>query len=112
MSLCFQVAFDKLFRFATSNIFGNEAAGRMCAEMCGTASRVDPVSVLKRFVPHITGRIAEILEGMPVNLRFLIVVNIHIKSNCHILYLEVLRKVTFASNLTVGVESLCSVALT
>ena len=58
-----QVAFDKLFRFATSHVFATDSAGRMCAEMCGTACRVDPSITLKRFVPHIASRISEILEG-------------------------------------------------
>lgn len=57
------MAFDKLFRFATSSVFASETAGRMCAEMCGTACRVDPSTSLKKFMPHITSRISEVLEG-------------------------------------------------
>ncbi len=45
-------------------MFANDSAGRMCAEMCGTACRVDPSITLKRFVPHIASRISEILEGV------------------------------------------------
>ncbi len=44
-------------------MFANEGAGRMCGEMCGTACRVDPDTVLKKFIPHITSRISEVLEG-------------------------------------------------
>ena len=55
---------DKLFHFATSHVFESEVAGKMCAEMCGSASKVNPIETLKKFIPHCTTIIENILEGI------------------------------------------------
>jgi len=58
----FEVALDKLFHFATSHVFETEVAGRMCADMCAAAAKVDADSTLKRFIPHCIRAINVILE--------------------------------------------------
>lgn len=58
----FEVTLDKLFRFATSHVFENVLAGKMCGDMCGASSKVDPINTLNRFIPHITSTIESILQ--------------------------------------------------
>uniref|UniRef100_A0A4W3GX57 Proteasome activator subunit 4b n=1 Tax=Callorhinchus milii TaxID=7868 RepID=A0A4W3GX57_CALMI len=48
----FQVALEKVFNFATTNIFETRVAGRMVADMCRAAAKCHPADALKRFVPH------------------------------------------------------------
>ena len=58
-----QVALDKIFRFASTHVFESEGAGKICSEICGAASRINPVSTLKKFIPYCTQNIENILEG-------------------------------------------------
>ncbi|XP_019858537.1 PREDICTED: proteasome activator complex subunit 4 [Amphimedon queenslandica] len=58
----FQVAFDKIFRFASTRVFESEVASKICSELCGAASKVHPVLTLKKFVPYCTQNIENILE--------------------------------------------------
>ncbi|XP_052006994.1 proteasome activator complex subunit 4A-like isoform X1 [Xyrauchen texanus] len=48
----FQVALEKIFNFATTNIFETHVAGRMVADMCRAAAKCHPAEALKLFVPH------------------------------------------------------------
>ncbi|XP_036438981.1 proteasome activator complex subunit 4A isoform X1 [Colossoma macropomum] len=48
----FQVALEKVFIFATTNIFETHVAGRMVADMCRAAAKCQPEKSLKLFVPH------------------------------------------------------------
>uniref|UniRef100_A0A8C2WJH7 Proteasome activator subunit 4 n=1 Tax=Cyclopterus lumpus TaxID=8103 RepID=A0A8C2WJH7_CYCLU len=48
----FKVALEKVFNFATTNIFETRVAGRMVADMCRAASKCHPTESLKAFVPH------------------------------------------------------------
>lgn len=38
-------------------------AGKVCAEMCAAAAKVDPVLSYKKFIPACTSAIERILEG-------------------------------------------------
>ncbi|XP_075933535.1 proteasome activator complex subunit 4A isoform X1 [Anarhichas minor] len=48
----FKVALEKVYIFATTNIFETRVAGRMVADMCRAASKCHPAESLKVFVPH------------------------------------------------------------
>ncbi|KAK7902167.1 hypothetical protein WMY93_018936 [Mugilogobius chulae] len=48
----FKVALEKVFNFATTNIFETRVAGRMVADMCRAAAKCHPAEALKVFVPH------------------------------------------------------------
>uniref|UniRef100_A0AAQ4Q9D5 Proteasome activator subunit 4a n=1 Tax=Gasterosteus aculeatus aculeatus TaxID=481459 RepID=A0AAQ4Q9D5_GASAC len=48
----FKVALEKVFNFATTNIFETRVSGRMVADMCRAASKCHPAESLKVFVPH------------------------------------------------------------
>ncbi|KAJ7987499.1 hypothetical protein DPEC_G00327130 [Dallia pectoralis] len=48
----FKVALEKVFNFATTNIFETRVAGRMVADMCRATSKCHPAESLKLFVPH------------------------------------------------------------
>lgn len=48
----FKVALEKVFNFATTNIFETRVAGRMVADMCRAAAKCNPAESLKMFVPH------------------------------------------------------------
>ncbi|KAM9803831.1 proteasome activator complex subunit 4A [Neosynchiropus ocellatus] len=56
----FKVALDKVFNFATTNIFETRVAGRMVADMCRAASKCHPEESLKKFVPHCCREINQI----------------------------------------------------
>ncbi|XP_069787517.1 proteasome activator complex subunit 4-like isoform X1 [Narcine bancroftii] len=56
----FQVALDKVFNFATTNIFETRVAGRMVADMCHATSKCHPATALKRFVPHCCSLITQL----------------------------------------------------
>ena len=58
-----QVALDKIFRFASTHVFESEGAGKICSELCGAASKINPVSTLKRFIPYCTQNIENMLDG-------------------------------------------------
>ncbi|XP_034148170.1 proteasome activator complex subunit 4A isoform X2 [Esox lucius] len=53
----FKVALEKVFNFATTNIFETRVAGRMVADMCRATSKCHPAESLKLFVPHCCGAI-------------------------------------------------------
>ena len=57
------MALDKIFRFASTHVFESEGAGKICSELCGAASKINPVSTLKKFIPYCTQNIENILEG-------------------------------------------------
>ncbi|KAI1887190.1 hypothetical protein AGOR_G00203600 [Albula goreensis] len=48
----FKVALEKVFNFATANIFETHVAGRMVADMCRATAKCHPAESLKVFVPH------------------------------------------------------------
>uniref|UniRef100_A0AAQ5XJE7 Proteasome activator complex subunit 4 C-terminal domain-containing protein n=1 Tax=Amphiprion ocellaris TaxID=80972 RepID=A0AAQ5XJE7_AMPOC len=54
------VALEKVFNFATTNIFETRVAGRMVADMCRAASKCHPAESLKMFVPHCCNAINQI----------------------------------------------------
>ncbi|XP_046884684.1 proteasome activator complex subunit 4A isoform X1 [Hypomesus transpacificus] len=56
----FKVALEKVFRFATTNMFETHVAGRMVADMCRAASKCHPTESLKLFVPHCCNAINQI----------------------------------------------------
>ncbi|KAG9344464.1 hypothetical protein JZ751_011134 [Albula glossodonta] len=56
----FKVALEKVFNFATSNIFETRVAGRMVADMCRAAAKCHPAESLKLFVPHCCSAISQI----------------------------------------------------
>ncbi|KAJ8248283.1 hypothetical protein GJAV_G00240340 [Gymnothorax javanicus] len=56
----FKVALEKVFNFATTNIFETRVAGRMVADMCRAAAKCHPAESLKLFVPHCCNAIAQI----------------------------------------------------
>ncbi|KAM3863185.1 LOW QUALITY PROTEIN: proteasome activator complex subunit 4A [Diretmus argenteus] len=56
----FKVALNKVFNFATTNIFETRVAGRMVADMCRAASKCHPAESLKLFVPHCCSAINQI----------------------------------------------------
>ncbi|RXM29311.1 Proteasome activator complex subunit 4 [Acipenser ruthenus] len=56
----FKVALEKVFNFATTNIFETRVAGRMVADMCRAASKCHPAESLKLFVPHCCNAITQL----------------------------------------------------
>uniref|UniRef100_A0A671QJC5 Proteasome activator complex subunit 4A n=1 Tax=Sinocyclocheilus anshuiensis TaxID=1608454 RepID=A0A671QJC5_9TELE len=56
----FQVALEKVFNFATTNIFETHVAGRMVANMCRAATKCHPAEALKLFLPHCCNAILQI----------------------------------------------------
>ncbi|XP_041866071.1 proteasome activator complex subunit 4A isoform X1 [Melanotaenia boesemani] len=56
----FKVALEKVFNFATTNIFETRLAGRMVADMCRAAAKCHPAESLKIFVPHCCNAINQI----------------------------------------------------
>uniref|UniRef100_A0A3B4GPM2 Proteasome activator subunit 4 n=1 Tax=Pundamilia nyererei TaxID=303518 RepID=A0A3B4GPM2_9CICH len=56
----FKVALEKVFIFATTNIFETRVAGRMVADMCRAAAKCHPAESLKVFVPHCCNAINQI----------------------------------------------------
>ncbi|XP_029305181.1 proteasome activator complex subunit 4A isoform X1 [Cottoperca gobio] len=56
----FKVALEKVFNFATTNIFETRVAGRMVSDMCRAASKCHPAESLKVFVPHCCNAINQI----------------------------------------------------
>ncbi|XP_031434367.1 proteasome activator complex subunit 4A isoform X3 [Clupea harengus] len=55
----FQVALEKVFNFATTNIFETHVSGRMVADMCRAATKCHPEESLKLFVPHCCNAITQ-----------------------------------------------------
>eukprot|EP00064_Thunnus_orientalis_P007411 superscaffoldBa00000821_g7431 len=62
----FKVALEKVFNFATTNIFETRVAGRMVADMCRAASKCHPAESLKMFVPHCCNQINQIVVNEEV----------------------------------------------
>lgn len=62
----FQVAMEKVFNFATTNIFETHVAGRMVADMCRAAAKCHPAEALKLFVPHCCNAILQITANEEV----------------------------------------------
>ncbi|KAI4905889.1 hypothetical protein NFI96_014094 [Prochilodus magdalenae] len=62
----FQVALEKIFVFATTNIFETHVAGRMVADMCRAAAKCQPEKSLKLFVPHCCNAIIQITNNEEV----------------------------------------------
>jgi proteasome activator subunit 4 len=48
----FEVALKRLVKFATSNVFETEIAGRLCSQMCRSAAKAYPDLTLKAFIPQ------------------------------------------------------------
>ncbi|XP_019726122.1 proteasome activator complex subunit 4A isoform X1 [Hippocampus comes] len=62
----FMVALEKVFNFATTNIFETRVAGRMVADMCRAAAKCHPAESLKMFVPHCCSQIHQIAANEEV----------------------------------------------
>uniref|UniRef100_A0A8C9TIB6 Proteasome activator subunit 4 n=1 Tax=Scleropages formosus TaxID=113540 RepID=A0A8C9TIB6_SCLFO len=62
----FKVALEKVFNFATTNIFETRVAGRMVADMCRAAAKCHPTQSLKLFVPHCSNAITQITANEDV----------------------------------------------
>uniref|UniRef100_A0A3Q2P0Y9 Proteasome activator subunit 4 n=1 Tax=Fundulus heteroclitus TaxID=8078 RepID=A0A3Q2P0Y9_FUNHE len=62
----FKVALEKVFNFATTNIFETRVAGRMVADMCRAAAKCHPAESLKLFVPHCCNAINQIAANEEV----------------------------------------------
>ncbi|KAG8000039.1 Proteasome activator complex subunit 4A [Nibea albiflora] len=63
----FKVALEKVFNFATTNIFETRVSGRMVADMCRAASKCNPAESLKKFVPHCCNAINQIAVNEEVS---------------------------------------------
>ncbi|XP_033974849.1 proteasome activator complex subunit 4B-like [Trematomus bernacchii] len=48
----YKMALQKVFNFATSNVFETCVSGRMVADMCRAAAKCHPAESLRLFVPH------------------------------------------------------------
>ncbi|XP_046888598.1 proteasome activator complex subunit 4B-like [Hypomesus transpacificus] len=48
----YRVALEKVYNFATTNIFETCVSGRMVADMCRAAAKCHPTESLRLFVPH------------------------------------------------------------
>ncbi|XP_006791331.1 proteasome activator complex subunit 4B [Neolamprologus brichardi] len=59
----YKVALQKVFNFATSNIFETCVSGRMVADMCRAAAKCHPSESLRLFVPHCCSIISHITDS-------------------------------------------------
>uniref|UniRef100_A0A3P8U275 Uncharacterized protein n=1 Tax=Amphiprion percula TaxID=161767 RepID=A0A3P8U275_AMPPE len=59
----YKVALQKVFNFATSNIFETCVSGRMVADMCRAAAKCHPAESLRLFVPHCCSVIFHITDS-------------------------------------------------
>ncbi|XP_068162395.1 proteasome activator complex subunit 4B-like [Antennarius striatus] len=59
----YKVALEKVFNFATSNIFETCVSGRMVADMCRAAAKCHPAESLQLFVPHCCSVILHITDN-------------------------------------------------
>ncbi|XP_077359602.1 proteasome activator complex subunit 4B-like [Festucalex cinctus] len=59
----YMVALEKVYNFATSNIFETCVSGRMVADVCRAAAKCHPAESLKLFVPHCCSLIFQIAEN-------------------------------------------------
>ncbi|XP_030627610.1 proteasome activator complex subunit 4A [Chanos chanos] len=62
----FQVALEKVFIYATTNIFETRVAGRMVADMCRAAAKCHAEESLKLFVPHCCNAITQLMANEEV----------------------------------------------
>ena len=62
------MALEKLYRYASGHVFESEVAGKMCADMCAAATKVDPSSTLKQFLPYCLETVETILTGAWVDI--------------------------------------------
>uniref|UniRef100_A0A8C1FD07 Proteasome activator subunit 4b n=1 Tax=Cyprinus carpio carpio TaxID=630221 RepID=A0A8C1FD07_CYPCA len=63
----FKVALEKVFNFATTNIFETRVAGRMVADMCRAAAKSHPAESLRLFVPHCCNAITHLTANEDVS---------------------------------------------
>uniref|UniRef100_A0A8C1Y874 Proteasome activator subunit 4b n=1 Tax=Cyprinus carpio TaxID=7962 RepID=A0A8C1Y874_CYPCA len=63
----FKVALEKVFNFATTNIFETRVAGRMVADMCRAAAKCHPAESLRLFVPHCCNAITHLTANEDVS---------------------------------------------
>ncbi|XP_028286764.1 proteasome activator complex subunit 4B [Parambassis ranga] len=59
----YKVALQKVYNFATSNIFETCVSGRMVADMCRAAAKCHPAESLRLFVPHCCSVIFHITDN-------------------------------------------------
>uniref|UniRef100_A0A669B5V1 Proteasome activator Blm10 mid region domain-containing protein n=1 Tax=Oreochromis niloticus TaxID=8128 RepID=A0A669B5V1_ORENI len=59
----YKVALQKVFNFATSNIFETCVSGRLVADMCRAAAKCHPSESLRLFVPHCCSVISHITDS-------------------------------------------------
>ncbi|KAF7667140.1 hypothetical protein LDENG_00077040 [Lucifuga dentata] len=59
----YKVALQKLYNFATSNIFETCVSGRMVADMCRAAAKCHPAESLRLFIPHCCSVIFHITDN-------------------------------------------------
>ncbi|XP_062859085.1 proteasome activator complex subunit 4B isoform X2 [Trichomycterus rosablanca] len=62
----FKVALEKVYNFATSNIFETRVAGRMVADMCRAAAKCHPAEALRLFVPRCCNAITHLTANEDV----------------------------------------------
>uniref|UniRef100_A0A673FRQ3 Proteasome activator complex subunit 4B-like n=1 Tax=Sinocyclocheilus rhinocerous TaxID=307959 RepID=A0A673FRQ3_9TELE len=63
----FKVALEKVFNFATTNIFETRVAGRMVADMCRAAAKCHPAESLRLFVPYCCNAITHLTANEDVS---------------------------------------------
>uniref|UniRef100_A0A673MFT3 Proteasome activator complex subunit 4B n=1 Tax=Sinocyclocheilus rhinocerous TaxID=307959 RepID=A0A673MFT3_9TELE len=63
----FKVALEKVFNFATTNIFETRVAGRMVADMCRAAAKCHPAESHRLFVPHCCNAITHLTANEDVS---------------------------------------------
>uniref|UniRef100_A0A665UKH4 Proteasome activator subunit 4b n=1 Tax=Echeneis naucrates TaxID=173247 RepID=A0A665UKH4_ECHNA len=59
----YKMALQKVYNFATSNIFETCVSGRMVADMCRAAAKCHPAESLRLFVPHCCSIILQITDN-------------------------------------------------
>ncbi|KAM6951408.1 proteasome activator complex subunit 4B [Aplochiton taeniatus] len=59
----YKVALQKVFNFATTNIFETCVSGRMVADMCRAAAKCHPAESLRLFIPHCSSVIFRITDN-------------------------------------------------
>ncbi|CAK6956798.1 proteasome activator complex subunit 4B [Scomber scombrus] len=59
----YKVALQKVYNFATSNIFETCVSGRMVADMCRAAAKCHPAESLRLFIPHCCNVIFHITDN-------------------------------------------------
>uniref|UniRef100_A0A671S5T3 Proteasome activator complex subunit 4B-like n=1 Tax=Sinocyclocheilus anshuiensis TaxID=1608454 RepID=A0A671S5T3_9TELE len=67
VNILFVVALEKVFNFATTNIFETRVAGRMVADMCRATAKCHPAESLRLFVPHCCNAITHLTANEDVS---------------------------------------------